>query len=200
MKFVKAFDELLANSRLIIIVLIVTIIGAVVVGIISLLLRIRISVLSILGLSSPANIIYKLILSVILGIFYMFTIAISIYSYSRRWSIIQSFSNSSLFLSDSIIAGIALGLVTFVFSYIPIIGLLIYSLVMMGLALSLSISEKSGLKIADSMDRGFSAIPQLLTSDALSLLILYIFCILSFIPILNIFTIPYVAILSSMLT
>jgi len=200
MRFTQAFNELMANSRLIIIVLIVAIIGAIVTGIISFFLGIGVSISSIVGLNSPAEFVRKLILSVIVGIFYMFALAISIYSYSRGWNIGQSFSNSSLFLSDSVIAGIALGLIQFIFSYITVVGLLISSLVMMGLAFSLSISERSGLKVADSMEKGFSIMPKLLSYDALSLLVLYIFCILSFIPILNIFTIPYVGILSRMLT
>ena len=199
MKFVQAFNELIANSRLIIIVLIVAIIGAIVVGIVLSLLRIGVSISSIIGLESPTEVIVRLILSIIIGIFYMFALSISIYSYSRGWGIWQSFSNSPLFLSDSIIAGIALGLVTFVFSFVPIVNLLIDALVMMGLAFSISISERSGLKIADTMERGFSSISRLLSFDPLSLLVLYLFCIFSFIPILNIFTIPYVAILSRML-
>jgi len=199
MKFIQAFNELIANPHLIIIVLIVAIIGAIVVGIVFLLLKVGLSISSIIGLTPPTEVIARLILSIIIGIFYMFALSISIYSYSRGWGIGQSFSNSPLFLSDSIIAGIALGLVTFVFSFVPIINLLIDALVMMGLAFSISISERSGLKIADTMERGFSSISRSLSSDPLSLLVLYLFCILSFVPILNIFTIPYVAVLSRML-
>ena len=201
MKFVQAFNELIANSRLIIIVLIVAIIGAIVVGVLSLLLGVGLSISSIISLESlTTEVIVRLILSVIIGIFYMFALSISIYSYSRGWGIWQSFSNSPLFLFDSIITGIALGLVSFVFSFVPIVNLLIDALVMMGLAFSISISERSGLKIADTMERGFSSISRLLSFDPLSLLVLYLFCIFSFIPILNIFTIPYVAILSRILT
>lgn len=200
MKAENAFNELLANSRLIVIVLIVAIVGAIVTAILTFLLGVGVSISSIIGLNSPAHLITKLILSVIVSIFYMFALAISIYSYSRGWDVFQSFSNSSVFLGDSIVAGIALGLVIFVFSYIPIFGLLISSLVMMGLAFSFSLSERRGLKIADAMEQGFSIIPRALSYDPLSTLILYISCILSFIPILNILTIPFVAVLSKILT
>ncbi|BAK54640.1 hypothetical protein [Sulfurisphaera tokodaii] len=199
MKAVDAINELFANYRLIILTLIIAIIGAIVVGIISLLLGLGVSISSIFGISSPYGVVVKLILSIIVSIFYMFALAISIYSYKRYWDISRAFSSIGIFFSDAIIAGIALGLVNFIFSYIPVVGILISALVFTGLALSFSISER-GKKIVDSMNEGFSAISSLIRIDAVSLLILYIAAILSFIPILNIFTIPYVAVLSSLLT
>ncbi|QIW24586.1 hypothetical protein EWF20_10880 [Sulfolobus sp. S-194] len=198
MKAIDAVNELFANYRLIILTLIIAIIGAIVVGIISLLLGLGLSISSIFGISSPYGIIARLILSVLVSIFYMFALAISTYSYKRYWDISRAFSNLGIFFSDVIIAGIALGLVNFVFSYIPVVGILISALVFTGLALSFSISER-GKKIVDSMNEGFSTISTLIKIDAVSLLILYIASILSFVPILNILTIPYVAILASLL-
>ncbi|BFH72170.1 hypothetical protein SJAV_01140 [Sulfurisphaera javensis] len=199
MNAVSAIEELFSNYKLIILTLIVAIIGGVITGIISLIFGFSLSVSSILGLYSPFSFIERLIILLIVGIFYMLALAISVYAYKRRWDISMAFSNLSIYLSDVIIAGIAIGLVMFIFSFIPIIGTLIEAFVFMGLSLSFSISER-GRKIVDSMEDGFSSVSRILSKDPLSLLILYIASILSLIPILNIITIPYVAILSTMLT
>lgn len=199
MKVSDAVDELFSNYNLIVITLIIAIIGAIITGVVVLLLGFGITVSSIFGLSSPFGIIQRLILSLLVGIFYMLALASSIYSYKRRWNISLAFSNLSVYLGDSIIAGIALGLVTFVFSFIPILGTLISALVFMGLALSFSISER-GRKIVDAMEDGFSYISRLLSRDPLSLLILYIASIFCLVPVINIIIIPFVAILASLLT
>lgn len=164
MKASEAFDELFRNTQLFIITLIVAIIGGIITAIITIFFGVGISISSIFGVGGITEIIYKLVLSLIVSIFYMYALTFSIYSYKRRWNTSMAFSNIGIVSKDAIIAGIALGLSSFVFSFIPIVGMLIIGLIFMGLALSIAIAER-GYKIEEVMEKGFYSIPQLFSSD-----------------------------------
>lgn len=98
-------------------------------------------------------------------------------------------------LGEVLIVSLILGIIGAVFSLVPFVGWLIT-----GLALTYFIAVEAlmftrGMPASTAINNSYQALSELVSQDALTFVIILIAALLSGIPILNFFTVPYAALL-----
>lgn len=112
------------------------------------------------------------------------------YSLSQAWGEVRSR------LSDVIIMAVVLGVVNTLLGLIPFIGWLLDSLFFAYIVVAETLMFTQNSSASTALTRAVEWVRSMANSDALTLVVLIVASILSEIPILNFFTIPYAALIT----